>query len=262
MIALVRSLTTFLLASTWVWLADAAVPYDEIWLNPSSAPDRSPATEVENTRSVYDEMLVANGINPSSDKGRLILAWVARINADSMIKGNAHRSSRIFLNPRARAELMADGLERLAPGLRLQYVSLIAKFLDTLVPFDCFGLNDMSAVVDRISLSAMSEADIDAYFRVLLAALRASGLETRLDTPSAQQYEDADESLRRSLLHQLGYLPANIARYAAYSQNPRAAAPVEACWAMRVTMHAILALPDPERDIVLRRTVRSQRVAH
>ncbi|BCQ28529.1 hypothetical protein NK8_67190 (plasmid) [Caballeronia sp. NK8] len=260
--ALVGGLAACLLASMSVLQVRAAIRYDELWLNPSIALDRSLVPEVANGRSVYDEMLVANGIDPSSDKGRLILTWIARINADSMVRGNAHRSSRLFLNPRTRAELISDGLERLSPDLRLQYVSLIAKFLDTLVPFDCFGLNNMSAVVDRISLSAMSEADIDAYFRVLLAALRASELETRIDIPSAQQYEDADESLRRSLLEQLGYLPANIARYVAYSQNPSAAAPVDACWGIRVTMHAILALPDPERDIVLRRTVRSQREAH
>lgn len=260
--ALFGSLTACLVVAMYASQVHAAFRYDELWLGTSTVLDHSPALSAANRRPVYDEMLVANGVDPASDKGKLILAWVSRINADSMVAGNARRSSKIYLNPRARAELMSDGLERLSPALRLQYVSLISKFLDTLVPSDCFGLNEMSEVVDRISLSAISEADIDAYFHVLSAALRAAGSETRPDVPTAQQYAHADESLKRSLLNELGYIPANIARYLAYSQDPRAAAPVEACWAMRVTMHAILALPDPERDIVLRRTVRSEGVSH
>lgn len=259
--ALFGSLTACLIVATCAAQVHAAIRYDALWLDTSTALDYLPAPPAVNRR-VYDELLVANGVDPASDKGKLILAWVSRINADPMVAGNVQRLSKIYLNSRSRAELMSNGLMRLSPALRLQYVSLISKFLDTLVPSDCFGLNEMSEVLDRISLSAISEADIDAYFHVLSAALRAGESETRADMPSAQQYEHADESLKRSLLNELGYIPANIARYMAYAQAPRTAAPVEACWAMRVTMHAILALPDPERDIVLRSTVRSEGITH
>ncbi|SAK87360.1 filamentation induced by cAMP protein Fic [Caballeronia glebae] len=73
-----------------------------------------------------------------------------------------------MLNPGALDEALADGLGRMAPALRLQYVALIAKVYDTLVPPDCFGLYEMDAVIDRVSLNAMSDADIDGYFRMLL----------------------------------------------------------------------------------------------
>jgi hypothetical protein len=189
----------------------------------------------------------------------LILAWIVRINSDPAVAGNVQRKSDLMLNPGARAEALADGLGRMAPALRLQYVALIAKVLDTLVPPDCFGLSEMDAVIDRVSLNAMSDADIDGYFRMLLAALRATQTGTTLDTPSPQQYAQAETSLKLSLLRELDYAPGNVARYSAFSANPSSVPSVDACWAMRVTIHAILAMPDPERDVVLRQTVQSRR---
>jgi hypothetical protein len=257
--AKVAGLAACLIALAGATAANAAFRYDELWgdVVPSIA---QPEASASNPRpSVYDEMLVENGVDPASEKGQLILAWIARINGDPAVAGNVHSMSNLMLNPGARAELMADGLERMAPALRLQYVALITKVLDTVVPPDCFGLNEMDAVIDQVKLNAMTDADIDGYFRMLLAALRAAHSGGTLDTPSPQQYAQAESSLKLSLLRELDYAPGNVARYTAYSANPRGAHPVDACWAMRVTMHAILAMPDPERDVVLRQTVQSQR---
>ncbi|SAK86903.1 hypothetical protein AWB78_04484 [Caballeronia calidae] len=250
----------WLIASATALHVHAAIRYDELWFNKSMLLDYAAASATAPRQSVYDSLLVADGVDPQSGKGQLIIAWIRRINDDPVILGNPHSTSRLLLNSSARARQVTEGLERVSPGLRLQYVALISKFLDTLVPPDCFGSNDMTAVINRISLSAMSEADIDGYFHVLHAALHASVSAASLDSPSPEQYSRAEERLKLSILQELGYVPADVARYSAYATNPRGAAPADACWAMRVTLHAILAMPEPERDIVLRKTVRSQGV--
>lgn len=238
--------------------ANSAFRYDDWWAHTAPSIEQ-PAEAASDVRpSVYDEMLIANGIDPSSDKARLILTWIARINDDPVVAGNIQRVSELFLTSSARADLMADGLERMSPALRLEYVALVAKILDTLVPVDCFGLTGMNAVIDHVPLSAMADADIDEYFRLLLAGLRAAYSNTTPDSPSPQQFAQAQASLKLSLLRELGYAPADVARYAACSVNPQGANPLDACWAMRVTLHAILGMPDSERDIVLRGTVGSR----
>ncbi|MFM0053662.1 hypothetical protein [Caballeronia grimmiae] len=258
-----------LLSTLWVWLlgpmyilhAHSTVRYDELWYDDLSLFRRLIPSVVVQPRSVYGDMLLANGVDPNSEKGRLIVSWIARINHDIAIAQNVRRRTNAYFDPVARSELLADALSRLSPSLRLQYVQLISKFLDTLVPLDCFGSNEVSDVVNHIPLSAISEVDIDAYFRLLSAALHGSWSDVEQRAPSPEALNQAEALLRRSLLHQLNHLPANVSRYGAYAENPGASIPIDACWAMRVTMHAILALPDPERDIILRRTVQSPQVS-
>ncbi|SAL87565.1 hypothetical protein AWB74_08168 [Caballeronia arvi] len=258
MLALLRGLVMFLILLMCPMLLHAATRRVELLQGDLTLFDQLTGAVIAKSESVYGRMMAANGVDPTSNKGRLILAWVIRISRDINIADSVHRMGNASLNPGVRTKLMSGGLHLVPPPLRLQYVELVSHFLDTLVPFDCFGLNDMSEVLNRIPMSNMSEAQIDVYFRVLLAALRASETDAEQESLGAQQLARADEGLRRSLLHELGYLQANVARYATYAQDPTAAAPIDACWAMRVTMHAMLALPDPERDIVLRRTFQSQ----
>ncbi|SAL28351.1 hypothetical protein [Caballeronia humi] len=244
-------------------LADAAIRYAQD-LRPSGSIllEMSSSALLVPQRSVYDEMLMENGIEPGSSKAKLIVAWVERIHHDPTITSNMQQARALFLGAQSRSDLVADGLARLAPPRRLQYVTLITRFLDTLVPTDCFGLNDMSEVVNHVSLGEMSEPDIDEYFRMLLDAIRASASNAPLDIPTPQQSADAQTSLKNALLIELDNTEANVVRYEAYMANPRNATPDNACWAIRVTMHAILAMPEPYRDVVLRNTVspRNRRV--
>jgi hypothetical protein len=206
-------------------------------------------------RSAYDEMLIENGVEPGSSKAELIIGWVERIHRDPAIVGNVQRMSGLFLDSHSRSEIMADGLVRLPPYERLQYVKLMTKLLDTLVPADCFGFNDMNEVMNHLTLKEMSNADIDEYFRLLLGAVRASALKAPFDIPTSQQLADAEMRLRQALIVELSSLEANVMRYQAYIASPHSAAPDDVCWANRVTMHAILAMPEPDRDVVLRNIV-------
>ncbi|SAL86883.1 hypothetical protein AWB67_07301 [Caballeronia terrestris] len=237
-------------------LSDAAIRNGQ-----DMRPGRSALLEMSSSalfgsqRAAYNEMLMDNGIELGSSKARLIIAWIERFHRDPAITGNGQQMRAFFLDSQSRSGLIADGLARLAPSRRLQYVRLINRFLDTLVPANCFGLNDMSDVVNHLSLNEMSEADIDEYFPMLLDAIRAAASNAPLDVPTPQQSVDAQLRLRRALMVELGNAEANVVRYQAYMENPSNAAPDDACWAIRVTMHAILAMPEPYRDVVLRNTV-------
>lgn len=68
--------------------------------------------------------------------------------------------------------------------------------------------------------------------------------------------------MKRSPLRELGYVPVNVARYFAYTENRRAATLLDACWALRVTMQAILALPNPGRDLLLQEPVKPRHDTH
>jgi hypothetical protein len=142
---IIAYVTACLILLTGAPLGNAAIRYGQ-----DMVPDGSTVVEMSESalfgpeRSGYDEMLIENGVEPGSSKAALIIAWVERIHRDPAIAGNVQRMSGLSLDSHSRSDLMADGLARLPPSERLQYVTLITKLLDTLVPANCFGLNDMS----------------------------------------------------------------------------------------------------------------------
>ncbi|TCK36165.1 hypothetical protein B0G84_5145 [Paraburkholderia sp. BL8N3] len=252
----VAFLIALFLLTTRVLVAGAAIRYEQdATPNGAATFDIPGAALTSNQESSYDEMLMANGVDPGSNKARVIVAWIRRIQHDPVIRANVHSIRRLFMDAQTRANLMADGVARLAPADRLRYARLITKFLDVLVPPDCFGMNDMSEVMSRISLNEVADADIDEYLQILLEALRSSASAAPIDIPTPQQYAAAEITLGRALASELGNDKANLTRYEAYMANPKRATPTEACWGLRVTMHAILAMPEPDRDIVLRYVV-------
>ncbi|GJH36372.1 hypothetical protein CBA19CS91_26465 [Paraburkholderia hospita] len=151
---------------------------------------------------------------------------------------------------------MSNGLARLAPSDRLNYVKLLTKFLDDLVPLNCFGLANMSAVMSHVSLREMPESDVDQYFGLLYKVLINDASDnTPIPVPTPQQSAAAERQLTRTLIAELQGDQMNIERFAFYTSNPSLATPSDVCWTTRVTLHAIIAMPDPERDLVLLRTM-------
>ena len=248
----VFALALFLLAAS-TFVADAAMRYGKDAARYGVAAFGVPSAALpSHDESDYAEVLLANGVRPDSNKAQLIVAWIKRIQLDPAIRSNAHSVSQLFADAQTRASLMADGLARLTPADRLRYAKLIMKFLDEYVPSDCFGFDDESNIMSRIRLSEVADADIEEYLAILLQALRRSALGVPIDVPVPQQYAAAEIALGRALASELGNDDANVARYEAYMAHPKSAAPAEACWGLRVTMHAIVAMPEPDRDVVLR----------
>lgn len=206
-----------------------------------------------------ESLLLAEGIDPDSNKAHIVRAWVEKIrhapNIATGTNGDTRRVDQIFLDPVAREKYMSNGLAHLTPSDRLKYVTLLTRFLDELVPVNCFGLSDMRAVMNRISLREMTDSDVDLYFSLLFKVLIIEASNAPVATGTPQQYAAADEQLSRTLIAELHGDEMNMERYAFYASNPSKATASDVCWMTRVTLHAIIAMPDPERDFILLRTM-------
>jgi hypothetical protein len=207
------------------------------------------------TSSGYDGLLRRYGVEPGSDKAQTVLKWVGRIRNDPVIARNlpdgADSVGEAFLDPAKRQILMSGGLARLDAADRLQYVQLITRLLDELVPVNCYGLSDMSAVIMHVRLQDMSDTDVDEYFGLLykVVAKYASGAPVQM--PTRDQSAAGEARLSRGVVAELQGNADSLDRYAYYASHPSAATPADTCWMTRVTMHAIIAMPEPERDYVL-----------
>ena len=250
------ALTVALVTAT---LASAAIRREPD-AGPPLPPDPVSATAAtQGGQNELENMFRRHGIDPDSNKAHIILAWVEKIRRDPVIAtgtpGGAQQVGQIFLDPKAREDFMSNGLAHLAPADRLKYVKLLTKFLDELVPVNCFGLADMSAVMNRVSLREMSDSDVDQYFSLLYKVMVNDASKAPIPVPTPQQYAAAERQLTRTLIAELQGDQMNIERFAFYASNPALATPSDVCWTTRVTLHAIIKMSDPERDLVLLRTM-------
>jgi hypothetical protein len=210
----------------------------------------------------YDGLLRQYGVEPGSEKAQTVLKWVGRIRNDPIIArnlpGGADSVGEVFLDPAKRQILMSDGIARLDAADRLQYVQLISRMLDELVPVNCYGLSDMSAVMMRVRLQDMSDADVDQYLGLLYKVVARYASGAPIQMPTGDQSTAGEAQLSRGIGAQLQGDPDSLDRYAYYASHPSEAAPADICWMTRVTMHAIIAMPDPERDYVLLPSIRDR----
>jgi hypothetical protein len=245
-------------ALTFTALANAAIRHESDPAPQPVAPG-SAVSGIDPEPNDLEQLLHRHGIETDSNKSRIIMRWVEKIQRDPVIAGELQTGGQhvgqIFLDPRARENLMSNGLAHLTPSDRLQYVKLLTRFLDELVPVNCFGLDDMSAVMNRVSLREMSDADVDQYFGLLYKVLISDASSAPVPTPTPQQYAAAEDQLTRTLIAELRGDQTNLERFAFFTSNPKLATPSDVCWTTRVTLHAIIAMPDPERDLVLLRTM-------
>ena len=94
--------------------ANSAFRYDDWWGH--TAPSiGQPAEAASNVRPSVYEMLIANGVDRCSDKGRLILAWIARINGNPVVVGNIQRVSKLFLTSTGAVDALTVNRKASAP---------------------------------------------------------------------------------------------------------------------------------------------------
>ncbi|CAB3768483.1 hypothetical protein [Paraburkholderia humisilvae] len=245
------SLIVTLFAATF---ANAALRYD--WddvLVPQAA--ELPRLSRQSEQRYFDQMFREQGIEPDSAKAQIVRTWINKMRHDpiiaSAIPGGAQGLGRLFLDTQTRETVLLNGLVRLSAADRLSYVQLLSKFLDELVPVDCFGLVDMNDVMNRVSLREMSDADAAQYFDLLAKVMVSDALNAPIVLPTHEQYAAAKLQLAHALFAQLSGDESDMTRFKNYSANPAQATPSDTCWATRVTMHAILSMPDPGRDFIL-----------
>ncbi|MFC0400022.1 hypothetical protein [Paraburkholderia rhizosphaerae] len=247
----VGSVIVTLFAATF---ANAALRYDwdEVLLPQAAV---FPKLSRESEQRYFDQMFREQGIEPDSNKAQIVRAWINKIRQDPIIAaavpGGAKGIGRLFLDTQTRESLLLNGLVRLSAADRLSYVQLLSKFLDELVPVDCFGLLNMNDVMSRISLREMSDSDVAQYFNLLSKVLVSDAVDAPIVLPTREQYTAAKQQFADALFVQLSGDQSDITRFQHYSAHPAQATPSDACWVTRVTMHAILSMPDPGRDYIL-----------
>ena len=201
------------------------------------------------------DVLSQYGIALGPEKSQMLAAWFDKVLQDPVIKqrfpGDAHALEQIFIDEGKREAVMSTGLARLPPAERLLYLQLFTRLLDELVPVNCFGLVDINAVINHITIAEMSNTDAELYLRLLFKVLLSSASDAAVRIPTAQQYSVAIEELSRAIVTELDADRVNLDRYYFYTVHRALATPADVCWMTRVTLHAIERMPETERDFVL-----------
>jgi hypothetical protein len=214
-----------------------------------------PSLQPKQPPSSTDFVLRQNGIEPGSEKARILLEWFERIRRNPAIQrripGGVEALHQVLSDTNRRDSLMRNGLVRLSASDRLRYLKIYTRIVDNLVPVNCFGMSDMGDVLDRIALGAMDAADVAEYLDLLYKVIVSSTSTAPVRTPTLRQYKLAEAKLTQALMLVMGRDQHQIDRYQFYALHPFAATPADMCWATRVTLHAIGAMPDPYRDYIL-----------
>ena len=212
------------------------------------APSRPDAPDLNN-------ILGQDGIAPGSTKARIVAAWLEKLRQDPAIErripGGVGGLEQMFLDEQKREALMSSGLARLTPGDRLIFLKLFTRLLDELVPVNCFGLFDISAVMNHITIAQMSDADAELYLGLIYKVLVSSASDMPVRLPTSRQYAGAVEVLSHEIFIELDADPVNIDLYGLYAEHPELATPSDVCWMTRVTLHAIERMPEKERDFIM-----------
>jgi hypothetical protein len=127
----------------------------------------------------------------------------------------------VFLDPAKRQILMSDGLSRLDAADRLQYVQLMTRLLDELVPVNCYGLSDMSAVMMRVRLQDMSNADIDQYLGLLYKVVAKYASGAPIQMPTRDQSAAGEAQLSQGIVAELQGDRASMDRYCHWQPESR-----------------------------------------
>jgi hypothetical protein len=203
----------------------------------------------------FDNVLRRYGIEQNSGKARILSVWFDKVLHDPVIAkripGGTRALERDFLDADKREALLSSGPARLTPADRLAYLQLFTRLLDELVPVSCFGLVDIIAVVNHITIAQMSDADTELYLRLLYKVLVSGASDMPVHLPTPEQYTAAVEELSRQIVIELHEDPVDLDRYVSYTTRPSAATASVVCWTTRVTLHAIAKMPEAERDFVV-----------
>ncbi len=139
---------------------------------------------------------------------------------------------------------MSGGLARHTAPDRMDYLKLLTRLFDELVPVNCFGLNDCSAAMNHVTIVQMSDADAELYLRLLYKVLVSGVSDAPVRLPTREQYAAASDELSREVVIELDADPVNLDRYQLYSTYTASATPSDVWWVTRVTLHAMEKMPE------------------
>jgi hypothetical protein len=197
-------------------------------------------------------------VAPDSIKGRIVDAWFDRLRADPAVAiavpGGAAGLDAVQRDDAARDRLIKSGIARLAPEDRLAYFMLLSKYIGKVVRSDCRDVASMQDIVDRVSVSSMSDADAAQYFsllrRIVIGSLLAApaSLPTRLELGMALRH--LDDAVNAELAGD-PQAEARMTRMMSGARGDSMASMADVCWASAILMQSVAAMGGPDRDALL-----------
>ncbi|MFT0172194.1 hypothetical protein ACLKMY_24830 [Paraburkholderia mimosarum] len=221
----------------------------------SSAP-MGARPEVE--KAIHDAWLRRANVDPGSNKAKIIDKWSQKIRLEgaSPVGGGIPLNiQNVMDNPELRKPFILGGLARISPEDRLEYYQMASSFFDRFVPDDCFGMTDPQQVMAKaMSIDKMSDAEADEFFGLIYKMVHASAIHAPIDVPSASAHTAAVKKLGFAMEALVPNDKADIDRFAAFVVDPSHVSLRDKCWMTGLSMHAILSMSEPDRDIILRYT--------
>jgi len=179
--------------------------------------------------------------------------FVMRMAADPTIQAFVAKATREDAF-RGGTSLSLNGLKRLDDASLETRMRIVSKILDDASEAECVAILQGPSSVPGPSamdkgLVKLDQADADFWFK---SAGDATLAELRHDPIPPLKPEDVNEALSRI---KATLPPQEVPKFASVLQNPRAASPSDACWAMRILYQEGTALPEPYRATIARATV-------
>ncbi|WP_246792935.1 energy transducer TonB [Burkholderia perseverans] len=225
----------------------------------ASAP-KAPATPLSGAAPLTlehantDAFVAQYGIDPDSPKAAILAHWRQMMLDDPDIRrlfGNAGPNELGRSIAMQRTELFSEGSLRVSQADRSTFIALGTRVLDA-APADCGGLKNMNAVVLRyLSLANLSEHEIDDYFRITYESLKRTALKTPIATINPEQRNQGKQALSAAIAAQLQRDPEAMRSLAIAAADPENTPPAAWCHNMRTMQHAVMAMPQPQRDWLL-----------
>jgi TonB family protein len=225
----------------------------------ASAP-KAPATPLSGAAPLTlehantDAFVAQYGIDPDSPKAAILAHWRQKMIDDPDIRrlfGNAGPNELGRSIAMQRTELFSEGSLRVSQADRSTFIALGTRVLDA-APADCGGLKNMNAVVLRyLSLANLSEHEIDDYFRITYESLKRTALRTPIATINTEQRNQGKQALSAAIAAQLQRDPEAMRSLSIAAADPENTPPAAWCHNMRTMQHAVMAMPQPQRDWLL-----------
>ncbi|HTH59670.1 MAG TPA: TonB family protein [Paraburkholderia sp.] len=218
----------------------------------TSANATTPAAPSSLDEAIAAARLQKLGIAPDSSKAALIKRWGERMRNDPDVArflGHGPNQPNVFLlSPSLRAGFFVEAMLRLSPEDRTTYAEVTTKAFDNAPP-DCGGVKDMSQVIARYtSLGTMSDAELDAYFRVVYDIFKQSALQSPLAHVTEEQRVKGLQTVSQSIQDILKDDPEGTRDAAATFVTPADVSAEGWCRSVRTFNRALLKTPQPFRD--------------
>jgi hypothetical protein len=195
------------------------------------------------------------GVAPDSIKGRIVDAWFDRLRADPAVAiavpGGAAGLEAQLRDDAARDRLIKSGIARLTPEDRLAYFVLLTKYIGKAVRGGCHDVASMQDIVNRVSVSNMSDADAAEYFSLLYRIVIGSLLAAPVTPPTLRELDTALHHLDEAVNAELADDPQAVARMMRMTNGAQGASMADVCWASAILMHSVVEMRGPDRDTLL-----------